>query len=48
MLKSAGFEQEYSVLAGLASGSVYSHADGRILHWKPKTTEREVLAVING
>ena len=48
MLKAAGFEQEYSALAGPASGSVYSHADGRILNWDPKTTEQDVLAVING
>ena len=48
MLKVAGFEQEYSVLAGSASGSVYSHADGRVFQWNPKTTEQDVLAVING
>jgi len=48
MLKVAGFEQEYSAIAGSTSGSVYSHADGRILNWNPKTTEQEVLEVING
>ncbi len=47
MLKAAGFEQEYSALAGSASGSVYSHAkNGRILNWNPKTTEEDVIAVI--
>jgi len=47
MLKDAGFEQDYAVIAGSASGSVYSHVDGRILRWNPQTTEQEVLAVIN-
>lgn len=47
MLKEAGFEQEYSCLAGGMSGSVYSHKDGRVLNWNPATTEAEVLTVIN-
>ena len=48
MLKVAGFEQEHSFITELGSGSVYSHTDGRILNWSPKTTEQDVLNIING
>jgi len=47
MLETAGFERQYTVLAGEQSGSLFVNENtGNEFTWTPKTTEQDILKAV--